>query len=149
VTTLDDALSGTARLGLDSSVFIYFVESNPQYVALVREVFRRINAGLVAGRSSVITLTEVLTHPKRGEDRALERNYRVMLLDSRNFRLLETDRVIADSAADLRARYGLRTPDAIQIATVLQAGCEAFLTNDRRLSRVAELRVLVLDELTL
>lgn len=41
----------------------------------------------------------------------------------------------------------LRTPDALQIAAALVAGCEAFLTNDAGLKRVTELRVLVLDEL--
>jgi predicted nucleic acid-binding protein len=39
--------------------------------------------------------------------------------------------------------------DALQIAVALEAGCEAFLTNDRTLKRVTELRVLVLDELEL
>ncbi len=55
----------------------------------------------------------------------------------------------AERAAALRARYHLRLPDALQIAVALEAGCEAFLTNDRALKRVAELRVLVLDELEL
>jgi predicted nucleic acid-binding protein len=39
-------------------------------------------------------------------------------------------------AASLRARYGLRTPDALQISVALAAGCSAFLTNDARLQRV-------------
>ncbi|HEX8180785.1 MAG TPA: hypothetical protein VF525_14645 [Pyrinomonadaceae bacterium] len=38
-------------------------------------------------------------------------------------------------------------PDALQIATALQAGCEAFLTNDAARQRVTDLRVLVLDQL--
>ncbi|MBK9715381.1 MAG: PIN domain-containing protein [Kouleothrix sp.] len=59
------------------------------------------------------------------------------------------DAVVADQAAELRASYGLRTPDALQIAAALAAGCTAFLTNDARLQRVTELRVLVLDELEL
>jgi predicted nucleic acid-binding protein len=41
----------------------------------------------------------------------------------------------------------LRLPDALQIAVALEAGCEAFLTNDLTLKRVVELRVLVLDDL--
>jgi predicted nucleic acid-binding protein len=38
-------------------------------------------------------------------------------------------------------------PDALQIAAVLSAGCEAFLTNDKKLKQTAELRVIVLDDL--
>jgi predicted nucleic acid-binding protein len=149
VTALDDGLSGITTLGLDSSVFIYFVERNPRYVDLVREVFRRIGARQFTGCSSVVTMTKVLVLPKRTGDSALEQAYRAMLLRSRNFRLLNTTREVAGTAADLRARYNLRTPDAIQLATALGAGCEAFLSNDLGLRRVAELRVLALDELTL
>ncbi len=38
-------------------------------------------------------------------------------------------------------------PDALQVAVALEAGCEAFLTNDAALKRVTALRILVLDEL--
>jgi predicted nucleic acid-binding protein len=149
VASLDDALSGISKLGFDTSAFVYYVERNPAYVALVREVLRRLNAGQFTGHTSVITLTEVLTYPKRIQNSALEQSYRLLLLNSRNIETHNTDSAIAGAAANLRARYNLRTPDAIQIATALQAGCEAFLTNDLRVGRVTELRVLVLDELTL
>jgi predicted nucleic acid-binding protein len=79
----------------------------------------------------------------------LAREYRDLLVHGRNFTLISIDPQIAESAADLRARYNLRTPDALQVAAALQTGCEAFLTNDKGLQRVTELRVLVLDELTL
>jgi predicted nucleic acid-binding protein len=62
---------------------------------------------------------------------------------------INTDPIVSETAADLRARYNLLTPGAIRVATALRAGREAFLTNDRRVSRVTELRVLAHDELTL
>jgi predicted nucleic acid-binding protein len=70
-------------------------------------------------------------------------------INATNFRTLPIDVTTATSAADLRARYNLRTPDALQIATAITAGCNAFLTNDAALQRVSELRVLVLDQLEL
>lgn len=149
MTSFDATFAAITTLGLDTSVFIYFVEGNPRYVGRAREIFRRINSGQFAGRSSIITLTEALTLPKKTADTVLERSYRLMLFESRNLQLVDVTAAIADSAADLRARHNLRTPDAIQIATALAAGCEAFLTNDRDLRRVEALRVLVLDELTL
>jgi len=145
VTTLDNALTAVTTLGIDTSAFISFVEHNPRYVDVVREVFRRINAG----RFSIITLTEALTMPKRIADTSLDRSYRLMLFKSRNFQLLDVNAAIADTAAALRARHNLRTPDAIQIATALAAGCGALPTNDRDLRRVDALTILVLDELTL
>jgi predicted nucleic acid-binding protein len=38
-------------------------------------------------------------------------------------------------------------PDALQISVALSAGCDAFLTNDVKLKRLTELRVLAIDEL--
>lgn len=54
---------------------------------------------------------------------------------------------IAERAAALRVRYRLRTPDALQVAAALAHGCEAFLTNDRDLARVTDLRMIILDDL--
>ncbi|MBI3946163.1 MAG: PIN domain-containing protein [Armatimonadetes bacterium] len=149
MTHLDDALAGVNALGFDTPPFIYFVERHPTYLSLVREVVRRVDVGVLAGYGSVVTLTEVLTQPKRLGDTALEGAYRSLLLHSRNFRLLPIDADVAERAADLRARYQLRTPDALQIAAALAAGCQAFLTNDGTLGRVADLRILVLDDLEL
>jgi predicted nucleic acid-binding protein len=75
--------------------------------------------------------------------------YRNILLYSRHFTMLTVDTSVADRAAELRARYHLRTMDAFQVAAALTVGCQAILTNDAQLSRVTELRVLQLDELEL
>ena len=97
----------------------------------------------------MVALTEVLTKPKKVGDTKTECEYRDLLLHSRNFKLIQIDSTVAERAADLRARYSLRTPDALQIAAALETGCQAFLTNDMQLKRVTELRVLILDELEL
>ena len=55
----------------------------------------------------------------------------------------------AQRAAELRARYNLTLPDALQMAVALESGCDAFLTNDSGFKRVTELRGLILDELRL
>ena len=146
---LDVALSGVTALGFDTSPFIYFIERHPAYVQLLREVFLRIDAGTIKGVGSVVTLTEVLTKPKQVGAAQLENEYRSRLLDGRNFTLVPIDSAIAELAADLRARYRIRTPDALQIAAALRTGCQAFLTNEGGLRRVTDLRVLVLDELEL
>ncbi|MEP7336274.1 MAG: PIN domain-containing protein [Acidobacteriota bacterium] len=79
----------------------------------------------------------------------MQQEYRELLLRGLNFTTLAVSAAIAERAAELRARYRLRTPDALQIATALEADCEAFLSNDTGLRRVTELRVLLLDDLEL
>lgn len=70
-----------------------------------------------------------------------------LLLGSRHFTLLGIDVRAAERAADLRARYNLRTPDACQVAVALAAGCSGYLTPDAGLRRLTELRINVLDDL--
>jgi predicted nucleic acid-binding protein len=149
MTKLDDALAGVTRLGFDTAPIIYFVEAHPTYDALVTEIFQRVDDGTLTGVTSVISLCEVLIHPLRRGDAHLEQEYHNLLVGAANFQTLLINVDIAERAADLRARYNLRTPDALQIAAALDAGCQAFLTNDAALKRVTELQVLVLDELEL
>mgnify|MGYP005845406245 CR=1 FL=1 len=145
---LDDALSGVTRLGIDTAPFIYFLERNPTYVDRVRDVFQRITKGHIVGVSSVVTLAEVLVRPKQLGNAILAHQYQRLLLRSRHFSLQVIDATSAERAAALRGRYAIRLPDAFQIAAAIQSGCTAFLTNDRQLQCVTDLRVIVLDDLT-
>jgi predicted nucleic acid-binding protein len=149
MTKLDDALQGVQRLGVDTAPVIYFIEVNPQYDALISEIFRRISIGVLEGLCSVITLTEVLVQPLRHGDQQVAQDYTDLLLHSQHFATVSIGAAIATTASDLRARYNLRTPDALQIAAALKNDCQAFLTNDTALRRVTEIRVLVLDDIEL
>ncbi len=75
IVKLDDALEGVTRLGLDTSPLIYFVERNPKYLDLVREIIRRVDVGEIEARSSVVTLAEVLTKPKQSGNADIEAQY--------------------------------------------------------------------------
>ena len=146
---IDDAFRNVGYVGLDTTPFIYFVERHPVYVDVIREIFRRITNGDYQAASSVITLTEVLVQPLRKKDKTLADEYRDLLYNGANFQLFSLNSPIAETAAELRAKYNLRTPDALQIAAAMENGCDAFLCNDNGLKRVTELKILILDELTL
>ena len=79
----------------------------------------------------------------------LQLAYRELLLNSANFNTVPVNTNVAEHAARIRATYGLRLPDAIQIAFALDVGCQAIVCNDRSMRRVTELQVLVLDDLEL
>ncbi len=146
--TTDDALSGSGRLGLDADVIIYFVQAVPAYEVLLTDIFGRIAQGELQAITSTITLTETFVLPFRDGNALLEQSFRDLLLNSANVTVLPVDAAIAERAADLRARYRMKTPDALQAATALEAGCQAFLTNNGdHFRNVTELNVLVLDEL--
>jgi predicted nucleic acid-binding protein len=142
-----EPLREVRRLGFDTAPMIYFVEAHPEYDAQITPIFERIEQDELEGITSVITLLEVLVQPIRLNCIDLASRYRQLLLESERFSVLPITVEIAELAADPRARYNLRTPDALQVATALAHRCEAFLTNDARLKRVAEIRVLTLEEL--
>ena len=146
---ISDALEGVQRLYTATAPLIYYVEEHPKYIAKMDAIIEVIEDRPIEAVSSVITLTEILTRPLKLGNARLEREYRDILLYSGGFRLLTITAQIAESAAALRARYNLRTPDALHVAAGIDARCDAFLTNDTGIKRVTEIAVLVLDELEL
>lgn len=135
-------------VGLDSAPLIYLLEEHPVYRDRLRSFFDgALAAGLLQGVTSTVTLVEVLTRPLRQNDTVLVRRYETFLLDTRGLATVEVSPTVAREAAGLRAAYQLRTPDAILLATAITEGATHFLTNDARLVRVSEIRVLVLDDL--
>jgi len=144
---LADALDGVKLLGFDTAPLIYLVEAHPHYGEIMMEIVRQMTAGRLNGITSVVSRGEVLVQPMIRGEVFLQRRFRQVLLRSTGFRTVDIDVTAAELAARRRATHGMRLPDALQIAVALREGCEAFLTNDRRLRRVTELRVLLLDDL--
>lgn len=145
----DDALKNISLVAFDTAPIIYFVEANPNYDAIVTEIFQRVDNNEIIGITSVISLCEVLVHSIRNQNINLKNRYYDILRSSPNFFTENIDSSTAEIAAKLQAKYNLRTPDTLQIATALQNSCDAFLSNDKDLKRVQELQILILDELEL
>jgi predicted nucleic acid-binding protein len=134
-------------VGLDTAPLIYFIEENPNYLDITDAFFEAMFCGDFSVVTSVLTITEVLVYPLRQGNTALAQQYREILFNSQGLTTTEVSPDIAENAAQLRANYNLRTPDAIQMATAIRGGASFFLTNDARLPSLPALTVLVLDTL--
>ncbi|MDZ8184027.1 MAG: PIN domain-containing protein [Nostoc sp. ChiSLP02] len=134
-------------VGLDTAPLIYFIEENPNYLNVTDAFFEAMFRSEFSVVTSVLTITEVLVYPLRQGNTALAQEYREILFNSQGLTTIELFPDIAENAAQLRADYNLRTPDAIQIATAIHGGASFFLTNDVRLPSLPGLSVLVLDRL--
>lgn len=136
---------GPGPTALDTALFIYYIEANEAFLPLVAPIFEDVAAGRREVVTSSLTLLEVLVVPYRAGNLALASRYEAYLSGSRGVRLVDIDRSHLRTAAQLRALHpGVRTPDALQLAAALSAGCSAFVTNDRELPAVPGLRVLKL-----
>jgi len=132
---------------LDTAPLIYFIEQHPKYIDILRPFFQAVARGESRVVTSTVTLIEVLVHPLRNGDEALARQYNDILLSSPHVSTLPVTFSTAQGAAELRASHGLKTPDAIQVATALRHEADAILTNDRDLSGIEGLQVLRLRDL--
>jgi predicted nucleic acid-binding protein len=134
-------------LFLDTAPLIYFIEGQSEYQKQLLELFSAADKGAFVFISSTLTLLEVLVKPiKEGRNDIVEQ-YTSFLTTAKGIDLFDINVEVAKQAAYLRAKYSLRTPDSIQIATALVMGADYFITNDHRLTHVTEVQVLVLADL--
>lgn len=128
-------------VALDTNIFIDHFEENPAYVSFTEGLFEKIESGRLRAVTSVLTLHEILTGARKAGDGRLVTLYRDLLGSFPNLSMITFDADVAEISSDLCARYGIRTPDAIQVATAIRQKAEAFFTNDERLAIVKEIKV--------
>jgi predicted nucleic acid-binding protein len=110
-------------------------------------IFDCLNSEQIRAFTSPVTLAECLVLPTRQNDSEKRQVFVDILTSIETADFVKIDIPIAQHAAEIRVKYNLKLPDALQIATALVSNCEAFLTNDVQLKRVTELQVLVISEL--
>lgn len=120
------------KIYLDSCIAIYLVEEHPVYCPIVEQHLSQTKAVIC---HSSLTELECLVLPLRLKRTDIADKFnRFFALNLR----LEMPDPIYRHATNLRADFGLKTPDALHLATALHHGCTDFWTNDERLSGVAE-----------
>ena len=139
------SLPAGSRVTIDSAPIIYLLEGHATFLPPYLPLFERIEQGEIQAVVSVVTLAEVLAGPlKNGNEILADRYYRALTSGS-NWRVQEMDAELSFIAARIRVRYGLKLPDAIQVATAIHSGSMALVTHDRDFSSVDEIQVLGID----
>lgn len=128
-------------LALDASALIYLVEGTG---AVRDRLSRRIAdvLGAPTGRivASRLARLECRVKPLRDADTAILEEYDAIFAAEELF-LVDVSAAVLERATELRARHGFKTPDAIHLATALEAGATTFLTGDTSLAKCAGLTV--------
>jgi len=135
------------RIGLDTNLFIYFLEDHPRYGAWCASLFDLIERGQNAAVTSTVTLLELLVQPYRDQKDELSQKIFALTSTYPKLEWVPLTMHLADRAAELRARYRLSTPDAIQLATAIGHKAVCFYGNDRSLRRVKEIECIIVDDL--
>lgn len=140
-------LAKAKLIGLDTSIFIYFLEEHKKYKELAQTTINGIEKGKWQGVTSTITLMEITVRPWQVGRESIAREYEAVLVHFPNLSIVDVDRNVARIAAQLRAKYNIPSPDALQVGASLNFGAKVFLTNDKKLSKLEELiDIIVLDD---
>lgn len=132
---------------IDTSPFIYLIENNPQFADKARKFIMDAVINNEELITSVITLMEFGVMPqKRGrQDLILKFEDFLKIM---NISIEDIGQNMARKAFQLRAKYDfLKSMDALQISVALEKNCDQFLTNDKKLKKVSELQIVIIEEL--
>jgi predicted nucleic acid-binding protein len=135
------------KLFVDTSPFIYLVESHAFYGEKVQELLLSSSARNDELITSVITWMEFSVMPQKIKRLDLIEKYQDLLTQLR-IPVLEITQSIASQAALMRSEYDFLKPmNALQLAVAIDSGCVQFITNDKGLRQIAEIQVITLDQL--
>jgi predicted nucleic acid-binding protein len=136
-------MGNSMTIFLDANIIIYRVEAvdpfNQHLLAIVQElVALHPDARFAVSRLSML---ECLVKPIREQNNPDIERYRAFF-SSTGLQIIEINALAIETATLLRARHGLRTPNAIQAASALSIkGPVTFLTGDKQLKKIPELNV--------
>lgn len=133
-------------VGLDSNIFIRALddpgllgEKSRSLLEDFRQSFQKISI-------SVIVLEEFFVRVyKQKREKDLDDILGFITLDGL-VQLVDVNEQIALLAAKIRADYNIKAPDAIHLASAIEAGAKTFITTDKKLPRkVGKMKVKVLS----
>ncbi|HEX9774639.1 MAG TPA: PIN domain-containing protein [Actinomycetota bacterium] len=135
---LSAALRDHERVALDTAPLIYFIEGIAGRWEPVRALLRDGAAKRVHLFTSVVTEAEMLVGPLRHGKREAAGVIRELFGSTGGPRLVDLTRSVAWKASELRAERGLTLPDAVVVASALDAECSALVGNDAAFRRVGD-----------
>ena len=130
----------------DTSALIYLIEAKEPFAGRIRKELMAVakkypDLGAAVSR---LTWLECRVGPMKANDSATLAAFDAFF-SRPDLAWVELTRYVVELAATIRAKHGLRTPDALQAASCLQLGANhVFLSGDSAFKRVGGLNVRVL-----
>jgi predicted nucleic acid-binding protein len=120
---------------LDASAVMRLVDGDEPARHRVEELIRTDGGPLI---TSIISMIECRSKPLRDGDADRVKRYDAFF-SSREMTMLVVDAAVADQATQLRAKYNLKTPDAIHLASASLHGASLLITTDHDFSKCQDL----------
>ena len=144
---LHSHLQAYTRVALDTGIFLYHLVGHPRYLPLTTAILAGIEAGRWQGVTSVITLFELGTHPRRLGRSEVVRHYEILLTSFPNLEIVPVDRTVVRLAGQLYTAYAMSFINALHVGTALAYGAGTFITTDHRLTALQDrITIIVLED---
>lgn len=135
------------RAFVDTSPFIYYIEKSELYFEKIKSWFAQcynLERQLI---TSPVTIEEYCVFHLKNQRFEYVYAFRSFISDM-DISVRSIDSDTAFLAAQLRAKYqGIKAMDSLQLASAIQNHCDVFLSNDKQLRQVEEIKVILVDEL--
>ena len=125
------------KVNLDTNVFIAVKNKEPDY-EYCETIIDSVEDNQIEGVMSIIVLAEVLVgFYQNAENEEADRFSSSAIL---KYDLIPVNHDLAQKAAQMRAQYNIKLPDAIISASTLISGSDFFITNDKTLQKNLEIQ---------
>jgi len=139
-------LEKNKNIGLDSNIFIYHLDSHEKYSPLTEIIFTHIERGKNKGFTSSLSYLETAVPSMRFKKLIEVANIKSFFLNFPHLQFFAPDLEILDKVLYFRSFYNLKSIDAVQIATALEKNCNLFITNDKKIPALKEIKILYLED---
>lgn len=126
-----------SRVYWDTMLFVYLLEGNRAFAPQVKSILEEMQRRGDTLCTSVFTLGEVLTGPRKyGLPADVDRT-RHFFLNSGRVELLPFSATTADLYSVIRSNTTAAPADAIHMATASEFGVDLFITHDKKLQKLS------------
>lgn len=135
------------RIYIDSNIIIYFIEAHEENRLYIRHLFSYVNEHNIQLVTSEATIGECLYGARKQQHAELVGRYTDLFNDADALELIPVERETFEQAAEIGPPINLKLLDALHVATAQSEGCDVFVTNDRGIKSMDDLKVVYLTEL--
>ena len=137
----EQALREAGVVHVDACVLALHLTGEPRYLPLTRALLAGLGRGDFEGRTSAVSLYQLLVEPFRSGQEIEAEAIEAYLAAFPGLTIIPVTADIARQAAQVRAQLGGSVERALHIATALGTDAEVFVTQRSALRRIAGMGV--------
>jgi len=124
------------RVILDTNVLLKVYNREPGHESVV-EILDQVETGKTMAAISTVTIAEVAVGYHTSGDEAGLKNFILRLRSTGEYAIVDVDIELAGLAGKIRAKTGMRLPDAIIAASGVISGASHVITEDKKFKKAS------------